>query len=255
MADEVLGKVIALTSGKGGVGKTTVAAGVAQALCEKGYKVLAIDGDLDFRNLDMVIGLSDNFVFDLNDVIAGNCDLTQAVYKSTFHKRLYFLAGTVSQENMNRATPAVIKDFLEHLKKYFDYIVVDTAAGSGKSFEIFTQNADIVVVVTTLYKAAIRDGEKIATLVENEDGEKQIYMLVNMVDDKLIIHGHAPDIDMIIDSLSVPLIGLLPVEQQLIVWQNRGDTIHRHKAMIKIQMDDIASRLCGDSVPLKKFWK
>lgn len=246
-------KVIAIASGKGGVGKTTVTASLAQALAERGNTVLAVDADLDFRNLDLIIGLDGSFVYDLGDVALGNCVLNDAIYKSAFADNLYFMAGTVEGEAEKRVDSSVIGRLLDHLRPYYDYILVDTAAGMGKSFELYTKNADTVIIVTTLYKPAIRDGEKIAAEIA-KDGI-QTYMIVNSLDERLIESKNAPNVDEIIDSVCVKLIGLLPCESRLIRWQNGGLSPMDRRCEIKTQIDDIAARIEGENRPLKKFWK
>lgn len=246
-------KIIAVSSGKGGVGKTTVAAAVSQALAKRGKSVLAIDGDLDFRNLDLVIGLPNSFNYDLGDVADGVCELGDAIYRSSFYPNLYFMAGTIEGDTLKKVDKEVMKKLLDHLRPHFDYIIIDTAAGMGNSFEFYTANADTVLIVTTLYKPAIRDGEKIAEMIAR--GGTQSYLIVNNVDEDMINSGNAPNIDEIIDRVSVKLIGLLPTEKMLMKWQNRGEGLINHQSEVKVQIEDIAGRLEGENIPLKKFWK
>lgn len=244
------GRILAVTSGKGGVGKTTVSAGLAKALSARGRKVLAIDGDLDFRNLDMIIGLSGGFVYDLDDVIADRCPLPKAIYH--VEDGLFYMAATVSPENSHKIDPLSAAALLNHLRGFFDDIIIDTAAGCGRSFELFTKNADTALIVTTPHRASIRDAEKISVLLK--PGQSSA-LLVNMVDSKAISKKQAPDIDEIIDLVSVRLVGLLPAEPRLPAWQNKGQGPRAYiKTVFSRQLDDTAARLCKENRPLRKFW-
>lgn len=248
MADN---KIIAITSGKGGVGKTTTAAGIAHALVKLGKRVLAVDGDLDFRNLDIILGAR-NCVYNLDDVLNQRCKLSDACIPVDKSGRLYYFAATIAPENTRRIDRAVADGLINHLSQFFDYVIIDTAAGCGRSFELFTRNADMVITVTIPHLAAIRDAEKVVSLLEEG---KQAYLVVNMVNSKLISKGLAPDIDTIIDMTSAKLLGLVPVEPKMQGWQNTGDGPHNHeKCSAAEQYEDIAYRITGEYRRLRKFW-
>jgi len=245
-----IGTAIAFASGKGGVGKSTISAGVAEALARKGYRTLAVDADLFNRSLDLYIGADSGGVYDLGDVLENRCTLEDAICKSDFCGNLWYLPATIGHDNIEPIIP-YFEIILNKLKCNFDYIIFDIAAGLGKAFKFFTRFADITCVVTTLQRSSIRDAERASELLLN----KKAYIVVNMVNPADIVNNLAPNIDDIMDMTGLPLIGILPVEGRLQAWQNKGSSAFELKnSAIVTEFNDIAHRLCGERRLQNKFW-
>jgi septum site-determining protein MinD len=248
-----MGSAIAFTSGKGGVGKTTVSAGVAEALARCGKKMLACDADFDLGNMDILLGMQER-VYTLGDVLEGSCSLEKAIYGCESSENLFYLSASLRQEHADKLNADVVRVLLDRLKTQFDYIIIDTAAGIGSSFWLFGMECDEVILITAPYTAALRDAQHVASLLQKNKKKQTVRLVVNMVDSKLIEQGKAPDIDSVINMTGVRLIGLLPYEKKLIGLQNAGRSLFTDSKKISRQFEDIALRLCGKQIPLHRFW-
>ncbi len=245
-----MGRIIAITSGKGGVGKTTVTAGLAGALAERGCRVVAVDGDFGLRNLDLVLGLESSVVYDISDVLSGRCEPEKALASCRELPGLYFLAAPQrllpGEENRQRRG-----ELMRALSKEFDYVLVDSPAGVGEGFLAACEGADMGLVVTTLDPSALRDAEQAATLMR-ELGVSDLRLIVNRFNPRYILEGLAPDLDGIIDSVAVRLIGVIPDDKKVFMCQSRGESLVR-KGGKKLSRSflDIADRLMGKNLPLR----
>ncbi|MDP4152680.1 MAG: AAA family ATPase [Bacillota bacterium] len=246
-------KFIAIASGKGGVGKTTVSAGLAEAFAHLGKKTLAVDADLAFRNLDLMLNVKDGGIFDLDDVIEERCRLEDTICASGFCENLWYMPATLSKTNSEKIDSVFMREFLKILKSRYDILIFDTAAGLGKSFELFALNSDVVCIVTTPHRAAMRDAERTAEVLASKD--IPAYLVVNMVNPAQIQNHSAPNIDEIIDSVGLPLIGLVPADNKVPGWQNNGISVYSAQgSRLRQQLCDMAARLTGMHRTLTKFW-
>jgi septum site-determining protein MinD len=223
--DSMPGKSFVITSGKGGVGKTTITSNLGTALAIRGKKVCVIDADIGLRNLDVVMGLENRVVYDLVQVIEGECRLKQALIK---HKRAegLFLLPASQTRNKDAINPEQMKELIRKLKEEeeFEYILVDCPAGIEHGFKNAIAGADDALIVTTPEISAIRDADRIIGLLQAEE----------MYDPKLIINRLSLDMvkkkDMmdkedIIDILAIKLLGVIPEDEQIIVSTNKGEAI------------------------------
>lgn len=182
-----MGEVIVITSGKGGVGKTTITANLGIALSKLGKSVIAIDTDIGLRNLDVVMGLENQIVYNLVDVLEGTCRLRQAVIKDRRYNNLYLLPSAQSKDK-DSVTPQQMIDLTSCLKEEFDYVLIDCPAGIEQGFRNAIAGATKAIVVTTPEVSAIRDADRIIGLLE-KDGINPIYLLINKLRPDLIRKG------------------------------------------------------------------
>jgi len=182
-----MGEVIVITSGKGGVGKTTTTANIGIGLSSAGKKVLVIDTDLGLRNLDVVLGLENRIVYNLVDVIESKCRLKQAVIKDTRFENLYLLPSAQTKDKTS-VSPEQMKKLIDELKDDYDFILLDCPAGIEQGFRNAIAGATKAIVVTTPEVSAIRDADRIIGLLE-KDGISSIYLLVNKLRPELIKKG------------------------------------------------------------------
>lgn len=244
-----MGRIIAVTSGKGGVGKTTLACFISEGLSRLGRRVAAVDGDMGLRNLDIMFGVQNSIVYDAGDVIERRCKLEEALVQTPAGPQYLAAANQV----LGQSGLEMFRRVILALKPYFDYVIVDCAAGIGQLTLASALCADEVIVVTTPEETAIRDAERMSVAL-HRGGMKNQRLIVNRINPKFIRWGKAPDIDSIIDSVAVRLLGIVPVEPMLPVLQNRGESIfdsdYKNAAR---QLADICLRLDGTYMPLRKI--
>ncbi len=247
-----LGKVFLIASGKGGVGKTTVSANMSAALSEK-HRVLVIDADLDLSNLDLAFGLRNRHVYDLQDLYYRNCSFDDAVLSVPGHPNLFALFAPLRREVSTVTLLKFLRQLVEEKRRYFDYIFIDCPAGIGPTLEILADPRYETLIVTTPDRTAISDGERTADYLFRS-GAGRVRLIVNRVRPSLIKKNYAPDIDDIIDSTSLQLIGLIP-EDIGVICAGNGDTLAYNlpKSRSKKAFRNIALRVTGQSVDLDKF--
>jgi septum site-determining protein MinD len=244
-----MGEVIVVTSGKGGVGKTTTSANVGTALALKGKKVVLIDTDIGLRNLDIVLGLENRIVYDVVDVVEGACRVNQAMIKDKRFDGLYLIPAAQTRDK-NAVNPEQMKKLCEELKKDFDYILIDCPAGIEQGFKNAIAGADRAVLVTTPEVAAVRDADRIIGLLEANDIHN-IRLIVNRLRVGMVKKGDMMNLDDISDILAVSLIGVVPDDEDIITSTNRGEpivTIEKSKAGTAYR--NIAARITGEEIPL-----
>ena len=227
-----MGEVIVITSGKGGVGKTTTTANIGIGLSSAGKKVLVIDTDLGLRNLDVVLGLENRIVYNLVDVIESKCRLKQAVIKDTRFENLYLLPSAQTKDK-SAISPEQMKKLTSELKDEFDYVLLDCPAGIEQGFQNAIAGADRALVVTTPEVSAIRDADRIIGLLE-QNHMKKLNLIINRIRMDMVKRGDMMSVDDVTEILAVPLIGILPDDEQVVIGTNQGEPV--------IGLDSIAGK-------------
>ena len=210
-----MSEVIVVTSGKGGVGKTTTAANIGTGLAALDKKVVLVDTDIGLRNLDVVLGLENRIVYNLVDVIEGNCRLKQVLIKDKRYANLFLLPSAQTRDKTS-VTPEQMKKLCEELKKQFDYILLDCPAGIEQGFRNAIAGASKALVVTTPEVSAIRDADRIIGLLEAED-LRDIHLIINRLRMDMVKRGDMMSVEDVSDILAVPLIGILPDDEQVVI--------------------------------------
>lgn len=255
-----MGEAIVITSGKGGVGKTTTSANIGTALALLGKKVCMVDTDIGLRNLDVVMGLENRIIYDLVDVVEGRCRLAQALIKDKRFDELYLLPAAQTKDK-DSVTPEKIKEMIIQLKQDFEYVIIDCPAGIEQGFRNAIAGADRAIVVTTPENAAVRDADRVIGLLEANKifGSK---LIVNRIRYNMMKKGDMLDIDEICAVLSIDLLGIVPDDEYVIKAAHSGEpTVMNPKSKAAIAYRNIARRILGDSVPLmvledkKSFFK
>lgn len=243
-----MGEVIVITSGKGGVGKTTTTANLGTGIALQGKKVVLVDTDIGLRNLDVVMGLENRIVYDLVDVIEGTCRLKQALIKDKRFEGLYLLPAAQTRDK-NAITPQQMIALCEEIKKEYDYIIVDCPAGIEQGFKNAIAGADRALVITTPEVSAVRDADRIIGLLEaNEIRNPQL--IVNRVRNDMVKRGDMMSIEDIIDILAIGLIGVVPDDENIIISTNRGEpAVNDNKSLAGQAYRNITRRIIGEEVP------
>ncbi len=244
-----MGEAIVITSGKGGVGKTTTSANIGTSLALLGKKVVMVDTDIGLRNLDVVMGLENRIIYDLVDVVDGRCRLGQALIKDKRFEELYLLPAAQTKDK-DDIKPENMKDIILELKKDFEYVIIDCPAGIESGFKNAVAGADRAIVVTTPENAAVRDADRIIGLLEaaNIQGPK---LIINRVRANMMKKKEMLDIDEICSVLAIDLLGIVPDDEQVIKSANTGEPIVMNpNAKAAIAYRNIGRRILGDTVPL-----
>jgi septum site-determining protein MinD len=240
--------VITVTSGKGGVGKTTTTANLAVALAQRGNRVVAIDADIGLRNLDVVMGLENRIVYDLVNVIEGTCRLRQAMIRDKRLPDLYLIPAAQSRDKTS-VTPGDMIELTNEMRREFDYILVDSPAGIEQGFKNAVAPADRVLIVTTPEVSAVRDADRIIGLVEAEE-KGPPDLIINRIRMDMVKRGDMLATDDVIDVLAVRLIGVVPDDEDIIISTNQGRPASMENGSLAGQaFRNIAARLSGQDVP------
>jgi septum site-determining protein MinD len=245
-------RVITVTSGKGGVGKTTATANLAVALARLGKRVVCIDADIGLRNLDVVMGLENRIVYDLVDVVEGRCKLRQAMVKDKRVSDLYLLPAAQTRDK-TAVSPQDMVALTNQLRADFDFIVIDSPAGIEWGFRNALAPADEVIVVTNPEAPAVRDADRIIGLVEAEERRVPTSLLINRARPDMIRKGDMLSVDDVLEILSIRLLGVIPDDEMIIISSNRGVplTLDDNKSAAGEAFRDIARRVAGEQVPLR----
>ena len=242
-----MGEVIVITSGKGGVGKTTTTANLGASLAEARKKVVLVDTDIGLRNLDVVMGLENRIVYDLVDVVEEKCKLRQALIKDKRFDELFLLPAAQTRDK-NAINEEQMKELTNKLKEEFDYVLIDCPAGIEQGFKNAVAGADRAIVVTTAEISAIRDADRIIGLLESAE-IKNPELIVNRLRPAMVKKGEMMDVDDIVDLLSIDLIGVVPDDEYIITQTNKGEpVIQNRKAPSGKAYLEIAKRVLGENI-------
>ncbi|WP_337099535.1 septum site-determining protein MinD [Paenibacillus sp. YIM B09110] len=243
-----MGEAIVVTSGKGGVGKTTTSANLGTALALLGKKVCMVDTDIGLRNLDVVMGLENRIIYDLVDVAEGRCRLSQALVKDKRFDELYMLPAAQTKDK-DSVTPEQVRDMVLELKKDHDYVIIDCPAGIEQGFRNAIAGADRAIVITTPENAAVRDADRVIGLLEQEKIPAKL--IINRIRQNMMKTGEMLDIDEICQVLAIDLVGIVPDDEKVISAANSGEpTVMNPASRAAIAYRNIARRILGDMVPL-----
>ncbi|WP_025027406.1 septum site-determining protein MinD [Caldalkalibacillus mannanilyticus] len=244
-----MGEAIVITSGKGGVGKTTTSANIGTALALQGKKVCLVDTDIGLRNLDVVMGLENRIIYDLVDVVEGSCRLKQALIKDKRFDELYLLPAAQTKDK-DSVQPEQIAKIISELKQDHDYIIIDCPAGIEQGFKNAVAGADQAIVVTTPEISAVRDADRIIGLLESvKIGSPKL--IINRIRPQMMKKGEMLDVDEIANILAIDLIGIVPDDEQVIKSTNTGEpTVMNPDSKASLAYRNIARRILGDSIPL-----
>ena len=245
MRCKLKGRIIVITSGKGGVGKTTATASIGAALALEGKRVAVVDMDIGLRNLDVVMGLENRIVFNIVDVVNGKCKPSQAAIRDRRIENLFLIPASQS-DNKDVLTPAGMERVGKLLKKEFDYVLMDSPAGIDRGFENAVVSADEAVVICTPDVAAVRDADRVIGLLYARSITPKL--LVNRIVPEMVANGDMLSHEDVIDVLSVPLLGLVPMDQQVIISSNVGlPLVMQSDSTAGQAFRRIARRLNGES--------
>ena len=246
-----MSEVIVVTSGKGGVGKTTATANLGTGLAQLNKKVVLIDTDIGLRNLDVGMGLENRIVYNLVDVVEGNCRRKQALIKDKRYPNLYLLPSAQTRDK-TAVTPEQMIKLTEELREFFDYIILDCPAGIEQGFRNAIAGADRAIVVTTPEVSAIRDADRIIGLLEAND-IKKIELLINRLRMDMVRRGDMMSVEDVVDILAVNLIGAVPDDESVVISTNQGEPLAGDSSMAGQAYFNICRRLTGEAVPLMDF--
>lgn len=242
-----MGEVIVVTSGKGGVGKTTTTANVGTGLAKLDKKVVLIDTDIGLRNLDVVMGLENRIVYNLVDVIEGNCRIKQALIKDKRYPNLYLLPSAQTRDK-SAVNPEEMKLLCDQLKDEFDYIIMDCPAGIEQGFKNAIAGADRALVVTTPEISAVRDADRIIGLLEANE-MKKTELIVNRLRIDMVNRGDMMSADDVVEILAIDLIGIVPDDENIVVATNNGEPLVGDDSKAGQAYMNICRRITGEEVP------
>jgi len=244
-----MGDVIVITSGKGGVGKTTTSANLGTGFALAGKKVVLVDADIGLRNLDVVMGLENRIVYDLVDVVEGNCRLKQALIRDKRYNSLYLLPAAQTRDK-NAVNPEQMKVLCKELAQDFDIVIIDCPAGIEQGFKNAIAGADQAIIVTTPEVSAVRDADRIIGLLESE-GKHNPKLIINRIRPNMVKKGDMMDINDIIEILAIDLLGIIPEDEYIIISTNRGEpAVANSVSAASTAYKNIVRRLMGENVPL-----
>lgn len=242
-----MGEVIVITSGKGGVGKTTTTANLGSALALAGKKVALVDTDIGLRNLDVVMGLENRIVYDIVDVVEEKCKLRQALIKDKRFSELFLLPAAQTRDK-TAVNEEQMKTLTNTLKEEFDYILIDCPAGIEQGFKNAIAGANRAIVVTTAEISAIRDADRIIGLLESSE-IKNPELIVNRLKPNMVRRGEMMDVDDIVDLLSIGLVGVVPDDEYVVTQTNKGEpVVQNRKAPSGKAYLEIARRVLGENI-------
>lgn len=248
------GRVIVITSGKGGVGKTTSTANIGSALARNGAKVAMIDTDLGLRNLDLLMGLENRIVYTLVDVVEERCKLTQALVKDKKNPNLVLLAAAQTRDK-SAVTGEQMKEICDKLKETYDFVLVDSPAGIEQGFQNAIAGATEAIIVTTPEMSAVRDADRIIGLLEAKEEITSYRLVLNRVRPNLIKSNDMMSVDDVVEILSVKLLGIIPEDENIIISTNKGEPIIYNEENVKaaVAYNNISKRIIGQDVPFMSF--
>lgn len=240
--------VVTISSGKGGVGKTTAVANIAVALAAHGKTVVCVDSDIGLRNLDVVLGLENRIVYDLVDVIEGRCRLRQAMIRDKRLENLFLIPAAQTRDK-SAVSPTDMVRLCDELRPEADWVLIDSPAGIERGFRNAIAPADKVIVVTNPEISAVRDADRVIGLLDAE-GKGPASLIINRVNPTLVRRGDMLAVDDVLDLLAVELIGIVPEDENVLIASNKGQPLALDgKSKAGLAFQNIARRLLGEQVP------
>jgi len=247
-----MGEVYVITSGKGGVGKTTSTANIGAGLAIVGKKVVMIDADIGLRNLDVVMGLENRIVYDIIDVIEGTCRLKQALIRDKRYSNLYLLPAAQTKDK-SALSPEQMQKLCNSLREEFEYVIIDCPAGIEQGFKNAIAGADKAIVVTTPEVSAVRDADRVIGLLEANDLRDPLLVL-NRIRPDMVKRGDMMTIEDVTEILAIEILGVVPDDESIVIFTNRGDPcVADDSSWAGRAYRNITRRMLGEIVPLMKM--
>ncbi len=245
-------RVITITSGKGGVGKTTTTANLGTALAMQGQKVVLLDGDIGLRNLDAVLGLENRIVYDLVDVVEGQCRLRQALIKDKRQPELYLLPAAQTRDK-NAVNSVQMEQLCQQLRQEFDFVLIDSPAGIEQGFRNAIVGADEIVIVANPEMASVRDADRIIGLVEAA-GKPEPRLILNRLRPEMVRRGDMMDVADVLEVLGIDLLGVVPEDESIIIATNKGEpAVYDQQTRSGRSFLNAALRILGEEIPLENI--
>jgi septum site-determining protein MinD len=242
-------RILTITSGKGGVGKTTTTANLGSALAMQGKKVVVLDADIGLRNLDAVLGLENRIVYDLVDVVEGQCRLRQALIKDKRVPELYLLPAAQTRDK-NAVNSVQMQQLCLQLRQEFDFVLIDSPAGIEQGFRNAIVGADEIVVVANPEMASVRDADRIIGLVEAA-GKPEPRLILNRLRPEMVRRGDMMDVADVLEVLGIDLMGIVPEDEMIIIGTNKGEpVVYEKRSRAGRAFLNAAQRIMGVEVPL-----
>ena len=249
-----MAEIIVVTSGKGGVGKTTTTANIGTGLALAGNKVVLMDADIGLRNLDLILGLENRIIYDLVKVAEGKCHLKQALVRGKHSDNLYLLPAAQTRDK-DAISPEQMKEICDQLAEEFDYILIDCPAGIEQGFKNAIAGANSAIVVSTPDVSSVRDADRVIGLWEAE-GKGSPHLVINRFRPNMVRRGDMISVQDMLDILAVPLIGVVPDDEMTVVSSNNGDPIILDEKSVTGQAyKNIVRRIMGEEVPFMDLEK
>lgn len=244
-----MSRVIVITSGKGGVGKTTCAANLGMALAQREQTVAVVDADFGLRNLDLLLGLENRIVYTAVEVIAGECRLDQAVVKDKRQPNLVLLPAAQNRTK-DAVTPEQMRELIQSLAKKYDYVLIDSPAGIEMGFQNAIAGANEAIIITTPEIAAVRDADRVIGLLEAND-VKNLHLIVNRLKAEMVQEDMMMSVNDVQEILAIPLLGVVPDDEKVIVSTNRGEplVLSETLSLAGVAFSNIVRRLEGETIP------
>jgi septum site-determining protein MinD len=241
-------KVVTVTSGKGGVGKTTTTANLGVALARMNLKVVLIDADIGLRNLDIVLGLENRIVYDLVDVVEGRCKLRQAMIKHKQFPDLHLIPAAQTRDK-TAVSPTDMVNICDQLRPDFDYVLIDSPAGIERGFRNAVAPADDILIVTNPEVSAVRDADRIVGLLEAEN-KGPGKLIINRIKPEMVKKGEMMSAEDVHDILAIKIIGIIPEDENVVPASNSGIPVTLNEgSRAGVAFRNIARRLNGEDVP------
>lgn len=247
-----MGTVISIVSGKGGVGKTTLCANLAFALAMAGHSVIALDGDMGLRNLDILLGLESKASFDLLDILEERCPVAKAIVVHDALPNLHMISG--SEDYTATVDKRAMRRLCRWLADHYEYVLIDAPAGVGEGFRNAVFSAQRCIVVSTPDLTAVRDAGRTAAII-TQMCAIPTELVINKVRKQMMKKGYMRNVDQVMDSVSLPLLGLVPHDDEVVISANRGMILPMEKSNTATAFKNIAGRLEGEDIPLAGFWR
>ena len=248
-----MSEIIVVTSGKGGVGKTTVTANLGLGLARMNKKVVVVDTDIGLRNLDVVLGLENRIVYNLIDVIEGSCRMKQALIRDKQCDTLYLLPSAQTKDK-TAITPEQMVKLTQDLAEEFDYILLDCPAGIEQGFKNAIAGANSAIVVTTPEVSAIRDADRIIGLLQANEMPK-IQLIINRLRMDMVKRGEMMSVEDVTEILAVDLLGVIPDDEQVVIATNQCEPVVGEDGLAGSSYMNICRRLLGEEIPIEDYMK